>query len=127
MNFYSLWLITCTVKTIIPKTDILGKKIYFYKLLVRRNDDVEWFVTTTFDKIETFRYYAVKFVKEIVNIPFPRKHLLEYIPFIGKLYSDENYDILIEKKYILDNFFQELLKNQQVYKLDYFKRFFTED
>jgi hypothetical protein len=118
---------TCTVKTIIPKTDSIGKKIYFYKLLVKRNDELEWFVTTTFDKIEQFRYYAVKYVKDVVNLPFPRKHLLEYIPFICKLYSDENYDVLIEKKYILDNFFQEMLKIQQVYKLDEFKKFYTED
>jgi hypothetical protein len=127
MNFYSLWLITCTIDKIIQKTDIIGKHIYYYKLFIKRNDELSYYKTTTFDKIKAFRNYIIKYVKEIVDIPFPQPSILAYIPIIGRAYSDDNNDVLIEKKYVLDNFFKEMLKNQQVYKLEEFKLFFTED
>jgi hypothetical protein len=127
MNFYSLWLMTCNITAIVPKLDGHGKKIFLYKLFVKRNDEMEWYVTATFDKIEQFRNYAVRYVREVVNLPFPERNFLSYIPVLGKYYSDENNDVLIEKKYILDNFFIEMLKIQQVYKLDEFKKFFTEN
>jgi hypothetical protein len=88
---------------------------------------MEWFKTVTFDKIEAFRNYLIKFVNEIKDIPFPSKSLLSYLPIIGKSYSDDNNDILVEKKYILDNFLIEICNNQKVYKLEEFNNFFTEN
>lgn len=128
MNFYYLWLIHCSVHSIIQKEDPKNKNIsiYTYKLYIKRNDELEWFKYTSFEEIEKFRNYIIKYVKEIKDIPFPTKSVLSYIPFIGKIYGDDNNDVLIEKKYILDNFFEEVCNNIQVYKLDEFDKFFTE-
>ena len=127
INFYHLWFISSTVHTILNKTDERNKNVYYYKLYIKRNDDLEWFKTVTFEKIELFRNYLLQYVKQMKDIPFPNRNILSYVPFIGKYYSDENNDVLIEKKYILDNFFLELCNIQQAYKLEEFNNFFTEN
>jgi hypothetical protein len=62
----------------------------------------------------------------VKNIAFPNSSVLSYFPFIGKKYSDENNDILIEKKFVLDNFFREICEFNQFYKIDEFDKFFAE-
>jgi hypothetical protein len=62
----------------------------------------------------------------VKNIAFPNLSVLSYIPFIGRKYSDENNNILIEKKFVLDNFFQEICEFNQIYKIDEFDKFFAE-
>ncbi len=72
MNFYHLWLINCSVHTIIQKFDETNKNIshYIYKLFIKRNDDLEWFKDTTFEELEKFRNYIVKYVKDVCKFNF---------------------------------------------------------
>jgi hypothetical protein len=128
VNFFYLWLLNCSVHSIIRRDDPNSKKIVnYYKLYIKRNDSLEWFKDATFEEIEKFRNCLCKFVKEIENIPFPMKSILSYVPFIGSYYSDENNDVLIEKKIILDNFFEQVCLNFEVYKLEVFNSFFKEN
>jgi len=129
INFFHLWLLNCSVHSIIRKEDPKIKKnaIYYYRLYIKRNDNLEWFKEVTFEEIEKFRNSVVKFVREIENIPFPMKSIFSYVPFIGSYYSDENNDVLIEKKIVLDNFFEQVCLNFDVYKLEVFNSFFKEN
>ena len=115
--------------SIIRKEDPKFKKtsFYYYRLYIKRNDNLEWFKENTFEEIEKFRNSVCKFVKEIENIPFPMKSIFSYVPFIGSYYSDENNDVLIEKKIVLDNFFEQVCLNFDVYKLEVFNNFFKEN
>ena len=69
----------------------------------------------------------LKELPELKNIPFPYDSVLSKIPFIGRFYSDENDDILIEKKFIIDNFFENLLEREEAYKTEEFNTFFSSD
>lgn len=114
--------------SIIQKNDPLnlGKNLYYYKLYIKRNDESEWFKEVLFEDIENFRNNLIKYFPNVKNIPFPNNSVLSYIPFIGKRFSDENNDVLIEKKYVLDNFFHEICEYNQSYKIDEFDKFFSE-
>jgi hypothetical protein len=129
INFFHLWLLNCSVHSIIRKEDPKFKKtsIYYYRLYIKRNDNLEWFKENTFEEIEKFRNSVCKFVKEIENIPFPMKSIFSYVPFIGSYYTDENNDVIIEKKIVLDNFFEQVCLNFDVYKLEVFNKFFKEN
>jgi len=129
INFSQLWFITAVVDSIIQKDDPInqGKSIYSYKIYIRRNDDCEWFKECCFEDIEKFRNNLIKYFPNVKNIPFPSKNILSYIPFLGKIYGDENNDVLIEKKYVIDNFFNEICAFNQSYKIEEFNRFFTEN
>lgn len=127
MDFYNLWMIHCSVHTIIQREDPSNKSktLYIYKLFIKRNDDMEWFKDTTFEEIKKFRNYLLKFISEVKDIPFPIKSIYSYFPVIGSLYSDDNNDVLMEKKFILDNFFEQICLNTQSYKLEEFNNFFS--
>ena len=129
INFCHLWFITCTVHSIIQKDDPLkkGKTIYAYKLYIRRNDECEWYKECLFEEIEKFRNCLIKYIPNVKNIPFPSKNFFSYFPFLGKIYGDENNDVLIEKKFVLDNFFNEICEFNQCYKIDEFNKFFLEN
>lgn len=129
MNFSNLWYISATVDSIIQKDDpvVNGKSLYVYRLYIRRNDDCDWYKECSFEEIEKFRNVLIKYFPNVKNIPFPSRSILSYIPFLSKVYGDENNDVLIEKKYILDNFFNEICEFSQSYKIEEFNKFFSED
>lgn len=129
IDFYNLWLINCSVHSIIQKEDPNNKtkSIYFYRLYIRRNDELEWYKEVTFEEIEKFRNYVCKYVEAARDLPFPSTSIFAYLPLVGSYYSDENNDVLVEKKFILDNFFEQICLNMQTYKLEEFNNFFTED
>jgi len=128
VNFSLLWYISAIVHNIIQKDDreIPGKTLYYYKLHIRRNDECEWYKEVLFEEIEKFRNSLIKYFPNVKNIPFPQKSIFSYLPYIGKIYSDENNDVLIEKKYVLDNFFQVICEFSQSYKVHEFDKFFSE-
>lgn len=115
--------------SIIQKDDPLnkGKTIYSYRLYIRRNDDCDWYKECSFEDIEKFRNNLIKYFPNVKNIPFPSKSIFSYVPFLNKIYGDENNDILIEKKYVLDNFFNEICEYNQSYKVEEFNKFFSEN
>jgi hypothetical protein len=119
--------LNCSIHTIIQREDkIKNKSNFFYKIYLKRNDNLDWFIEATFEKIEEFRNYMIKYIPEVRDLPFPIKSIFSYFPLIGSLYSDSNNDVLIEKKFILDNFFKGICLNMKCYKLEEFNKFFSE-
>lgn len=104
-----------------------GKSIYQYKIFCKRTDGLSWFKEVSFIDIVQFRNKIIELIPEMKNYPFPSESFLAKIPFIGRFYSDSNDDVLIEKKFILDNFFENLLEKEEVYRLDIFNDFFSTD
>jgi hypothetical protein len=127
MNFYHLWKCNINIHSIIQENDAKNNNYYFYKLFIKRNDGLQWFKEVTFEEIEEFRKFLLKYIDDLKNIPFPKKSVFRYIPFINKYYSDDNPDILIERKFFLDNFFDQISKNFQIYKFEEFNRFFSSE
>lgn len=128
VNFFNIWLLNCHVHSIVQRENPSTKKIaYYYRLFVKRNDGLEWFKEATMEEIKKFRNIICKYLKDIINIPFPMISVLSYLPFVGSYYSDDNNDVLIEKKIILDNFFEQVCLNLDVYKLEMFNNFFREN
>ena len=104
-----------------------GKCIYQYKIYCKRNDGLNWFKEVSFRDIEIFRKIIISELPELKHIPFPIESIFSKIPLIKRLYSDDNDDVLIEKKFYLDNFFDNLLEIEEAYKLDKFNDFFASD
>jgi hypothetical protein len=126
-DFYNLWLINCSVHTIIQRETGGNKSKYIYRLFIKRNDDLEWFKEKTFEEIEKFRNYLKKYIEEVKNLPFPKRSIFSFLPLVGSYYSEDNNDVLIENKFILDNFFEQICANPNTYKLEEFNSFFAED
>ena len=124
-TFGRLWKMSALVHSISQVSqDKKDKKQYYYKFYCKRNDGLNWFKELTFSEISLFRDKVLLNIPYMRNFPFPSKSLLSNIPFIGKFYSDENDDVLIEKKFTIDNFFENLLEREDIYKFDFFNEFF---
>lgn len=111
----------------LTQTKKSGKSAYMYKIFCKRNDGLNWFKEMSFEEIVVFRQKIIHQIPEMKNYPFPYESVLAKFPIIGKYYSDENDDVLIEKKFTLDNFFDNLLEKEEVYRLDIFNDFFSTD
>lgn len=129
-TFLKLWKMSVIVHSIIERhkelKDTFSDK-YYYRLYCRRGDGLNWFKEVSLSDINNFRKKLISDVNSIKNIPFPSKSILEYVPFISKYYSDENDDNLITKKFTLDNFFDNIMEINEIYKFDYFNEFFSSE
>ena len=119
-------LYSAEVETIIP---IDGKinttAIYNIKIKSSLNYKDTWIKPCSLDDLIKFRDYLLKFTYSVINLPFPTKSLLRFLPYIGQKYDERNWDILLENKFLLDDFFQTICKDKEMYKLSGFVNFFA--
>ena len=114
------------IDTIIPIDDkITNNAIYNIKIQSSFNSNDTWIKSCTLDDLINLRNYLLKFVNSIINLPFPTKSLLRFLPYIGYRYDERNWDILLENKFLIDNFLYTICKDKEMYKLSGFINFFS--
>ena len=114
------------VETIIPIDDKLNNNaIYNIKIRSSLNFDDSWIKSCTLDDLFNFREYLLKYTYSVINLPFPQKSWLRFLPYIGHKYDERNWDILLENKFLLDDFFSTICKDKEMYKLSGFVSFFS--
>ena len=114
------------VETIIPIDDKLNNDaIYNIKIRSSLNFDEFWIKSCTLDDLFNFREYLLKYTYSVINLPFPQKSWLRFLPYIGHKYDERNWDILLENKFLLDDFFITICKDKEMYKLSGFVSFFS--
>ena len=100
------------VETIIPIDDKLNNNaIYNIKIRSSLNFDDSWIKSCTLDDLFNFREYLLKYTYSVINLPFPQKSWLRFLPYIGHKYDERNWDILLENKFLLDDFFSTICKD----------------
>ena len=114
------------VETIIPIDDKLNNDaIYNIKIRSSLNFDEFWIKSCTLDDLFNFREYLLKYTYSVINLPFPQKSWMRFLPYIGHKYDERNWDILLENKFLLDDFFITICKDKEMYKLSGFVSFFS--
>ena len=114
------------VETIIPIDEKLNNSaIYNIKIRSSLNYDDSWIKSCTLDDLFDFREYLLKFDNSVINLPFPTKSLLRFLPYFGHKYDERNWDILLENKFLLDDFLSSICKEEGMYKLSGFISFFS--
>ena len=114
------------VETIIPIDEKINKKaIYNIKIKSSLNHNDFWIKSCTLDDLFEFRNYLLKYSSSVINLPFPQKSLFRFFPYIGHKYDERNWDILLENKFYLDDFFETICKDKKMYKFNEFINFFS--
>ena len=114
------------VETIIPIDEKFNNiAIYNIKIKSSLNFNDSWIKPCSLDDLINFRDYLLKFTYSVINLPFPRKSWLRFLPYIGQKYDERNWDILLENKFLLDDFFKTICKDKEMYKLSGFITFFS--
>ena len=114
------------VETIIPIDDKLNNDaIYNIKIRSSLNFNDFWIKSCTLDELYDLREYLLKYVSSVINLPFPQKSWMRFLPYIGYKYDERNWDILLENKFLLDDFFSTICKDKEMYKLSEFISFFS--
>ena len=127
LNKKSLGKINCSIFELIRREDIANKNQFLiYKLLIKRMDGLEWFKESTIEDIERFRNRMISYCKDLNDVPFPSKHILSYLPFIGKYYEEEDNKQLKDKIKMIDEFFEQVTSNPMLSSLAEFEDFFRE-
>ena len=126
LNGEELELYHAKIETIIPIDDKLNNSaIYTIKIRSSLNYDDFWIKSYTLDDLFDFREYLLKYTYSVINLPFPTKSWLRFLPYIGYKYDERNWDILLENKFLLDDFFSTICKEREMYKLSGFISFFS--
>ena len=114
------------VETIIPIDEKYNNiAIYNIKIKSSLNFNDSWIKPCSLDDLIKFRDYLLKYTYSVINLPFPTKSLLRFLPYIGQKYDERNWDILLENKFLLDDFFKTICKDKEMYKLSGFINFFS--
>ena len=114
------------VETIIPIDEkINNNAVYNIRIKSSINPHDSWVRSYTLDEITNFRYYLLKYTYNVINLPFPTKSLLRFLPYLGNKYDERNWDILLENKFLLDDFFKTICIDKEMYKLSGFINFFS--
>ena len=115
------------VETIIPIDNKINNNNAIYNIKIRnsQNFDESWTKSCTLDELINFREYLLKYDYTVINQPFPEKSWLRFLPYIGHKYDERNWDILLENKFLLDDFFNTICKDKEMYKLTGFVSFFS--
>ena len=115
------------VETIIPIDNKINNNNAIYNIKIRnsQNFDESWTKSCTLDELINFREYLLKYDYTVINQPFPEKSWLRFLPYIGHKYDERNWDILLENKFLLDDFFNTICKDKEMYKLSGFISFFS--
>ena len=115
------------IKKIIPPDEINKKcAVYIIEMWEENNENNKWIKQYTLNELENFRNYIIKYVPSVNNLPFPYISWFSYLPYFGWKYDERNWDILLENKFILDNFFNTICQNKKIYILSEFNTFFYE-
>ena len=126
LNYQEIELYHAKVETIIPIDDKLNNSaIYNIKIRGSLNYDDSWIKSCTLDDLFDFREYLLKFDSSVINLPFPTKSWLRFLPYFGHKYDERNWDILLENKFLLDDFLNAICKELGMYKLSGFISFFS--
>ena len=119
-------LYSAEVETIIPIDGKINNiAIYNIKIKSSLNYKDTWIKPCSLDDLIKFRDYLLKYSHSVINLPFPTKILFRFLPYIGEKYDERNWDILLENKFLLDDFFQTICKDKEMYKLSGFVNFFA--
>ena len=114
------------METIIPIDDKLNNSaIYNIKIRSSLNCNDSWIKSCTLDDLFNFREYLLKYSHYVINLPFPKKSWMRFLPYIGHKYDERNWDILLENKFFLDDFLSAICKEREMYKLSEFVSFFS--
>ena len=114
------------VETIIPIDERTNNTaMYNIKIKSSLNFNDSWVKSCTLDDLFKFRDYLIKYTHSVINLPFPTKSLFRFLPYIGYKYDERNWDILLENKFLLDDFFETICKDKEMYKLSGFISFFS--
>ena len=114
------------VDTIIPIDNKSNNKaIYNIKIRSSLNFNDFWIKSCTLDELFDLREYLLKYTYSVINLPFPQKSWMRFLPYIGHKYDERNWDILLENKFLLDDFFGTICKDKEMYKLSKFISFFS--
>ena len=128
-NYYEdeeIELFSAEVETINPiEENINNTAIYNIKIKSSLNYNDTWIKSYTLDDFINFREYLLKYISPVINLPFPTKSLLRFLPYIGYKYDERNWDILLENKFLLDDFLKTICKDKEMYKLSGFINFFS--
>jgi len=123
---FEIELFVAKVETITPIDEKLNNKaIYNIKIKSSVHLNDSWIKSYTLDELIRFRDYLLKYTYSIINLPFPTKSWMRFLPYIGKKYDEHNWDILLENKFLLDDFFSTICKDKEIYKLSGFIEFFS--
>ena len=119
-------LYSAEVETIIPIDEKMNNTaIYNLKIKSSLNYKDTWIKPCTLDDLINFRDYLLKYTYSVINLPFPTKSLFRFLPYVGQKYDERNWDILLENKFLLDDFFKTICKDKEMYKLSGFVNFFS--
>ena len=114
------------VETIIPIDEkVNNTAMYNIKIKSSLDYNDSWIKSCTLDDLFKFRDYLIKYTHSVINLPFPTKSLFRFLPYIGDKYDERNWDILLENKFLLDDFFETICKDKEMYKLSGFISFFS--
>ena len=114
------------VETIIPIDEKYNNiAIYNIKIKSSLNFNDSWIKPCSLDDLIKFRDYLLKYTYSVINLPFPQKSWFRFLPYIGHKYDERNWDILLENKFLLDDFFKTICKDKEMYKLSGFFNFFS--
>ena len=114
------------VETIIPIDEKYNNiAIYNIKIKSSLNFNDSWIKPCSLDDLIKFRDYLLKYTYSVINLPFPQKSWFRFLPYIGHKYDERNWDILLENKFLLDDFFKTICKDKEMYKLSIFINFFS--
>ena len=114
------------VETIIPIDEKCNNiAIYNIKIKSSLNFNDSWIKQCSLDDLIKFRDYLLKYTYSVINLPFPEKSWWRFLPYIGQKYDERNWDILLENKFLLDDFLNSICKELGMYKLSGFISFFS--
>lgn len=113
--------VSAKIESIIPPRTKDECALYNIKITYQ---DVNRYKKCPLKEISEFRRYIIKYIPSVNNLPFPSPSIFSYLPFIGYKYTELNWDILIEYKFILDDFFNAICNDPELYKLSEFNKFF---
>ena len=123
------YFVSAQINNILPPNDEYKTNAIYYIKVNERNFIGEinecWIKQVTLNDLNEFRNYLIKYEPNVYNLPFPSLSILRYLPCIGHNYDEKNWDILLENKFILDEFFKVICSSENLYRLYGFKKFFT--
>lgn len=116
MDKQSLWKINATILELKEINDeyILPISLFYYLILIKRNDGFEWMVKKRYSDFVDLREKLIKLFPIVENILFPKKKFLKYFSWISNQKYNNYKNSAEDKKFKLQYFLDELLKIDKV-------------
>ena len=93
---------------------ILPISLFYYLVLIKRNDGFEWMVKKRYSDFVDLREKLIKLFPIVENILFPKKKFLKYFSWISNQKYNNYKNSAEDKKFKLQYFLDELLKIDKV-------------